>query len=281
MSFARRLWARLPAVVRGIVLGELVGTIGGLPPALALFANLRWTPSVPWVLPATAAWLWVCWRWLAGAGPPRATSARRCELMRSEPVGNRWPAAIAAGAFGLLACLALGALTATLAETPASAFRLGVDFSRFPWWTIVASIVSISVTAGMVEEAAFRGYMVTPIQHRHGWTAAALVSGGMFFLDHHWSHAYATFAFLPFFVAISAVHVLLVRATGSIRPSALLHAVFDVAVTPILFGIAGTAPWLARPAAPVEVGTLLATSAASWIAFRSLFARDRLERNPA
>jgi len=49
----------------------------------------------------------------------------------------------------------------------------------------------------------------------------------MFFLDHHLSHAYATFVFLPFFLAISAVHGLLVKYSGSIRPSVLLHALAD------------------------------------------------------
>jgi hypothetical protein len=50
----------------------------------------------------------------------------------------------------------------------------------------------------------------------------------MFFLDHHLSHAYATFVFLPFFLATSVVHGLLVKYGGSIRPSVLLHALADL-----------------------------------------------------
>jgi len=53
-------------------------------------------------------------------------------------------------------------------------------------------------------------------ERRHGWTIAILISGIMFFLDHHLSHAYATFVFLPFFLAISVVHGLLVKYSGSI-----------------------------------------------------------------
>ena len=69
---------------------------------------------------------------------------------------------------------------------------------------------------------------------------AILVSGMMFWLDHHLSHSYATVAFLPFFVAISVVHGLLVKYSGSIRPSAVLHAIADFIVIPITYGLVGT-----------------------------------------
>ena len=62
----------------------------------------------------------------------------------------------------------------------------------------------------------------------------------MFFLDHHLSHAYATFAFLPFFLAISVVHGLLVKYSGSIRPSMLLHALADFIVIPVSYGLVGS-----------------------------------------
>ncbi len=62
----------------------------------------------------------------------------------------------------------------------------------------------------------------------------------MFFLDHHFSHNYATFAFLPFFLAISTVHGLLVKCSGSIQPSVALHAVADFIVIPILYGLVGS-----------------------------------------
>ena len=62
----------------------------------------------------------------------------------------------------------------------------------------------------------------------------------MFFLDHHLSHAYATFVFLAFFLAISAVHGLLVKYSGSIWPSILLHALADFIVIPVTYGLVGS-----------------------------------------
>jgi membrane protease YdiL (CAAX protease family) len=105
---------------------------------------------------------------------------------------------------------------------------------------VICAIACISATAGVVEEAGFRGFLISPIQRRHGWTIAISISGIMFFLDHHLSHAYATFVFLPFFLAISAVHGLLVKYSGSIRPSVLLHALADFIVIPVSYGLVGT-----------------------------------------
>lgn len=231
-----RLWGRVPAIIRGIILGELVVTIGGAPPELAVIANLRLAPDVPWMLPAAALWLFLFWRFLDGG-------ERRRELLRAPSLdGATWGKALLVGALMLAASLGVGLLTIKLVHTPMSAFAIGIDFSAYRWWTIASAIVVISVTAGVVEEAGFRGYMLTPIQQRHGWLIATLITGFMFFLDHHFSHAYATWAFLPFFMIISAAHALLVRMTGSIKPSVVLHSLFDIAVIPLMYGLIGRLP---------------------------------------
>lgn len=131
-------------------------------------------------------------------------------------------------------------VTARLANLPREAFAAPVDFSKYTALTVICAIACISATAGVVEEAGFRGFLISPIQRRHGWTIAILISGIMFFLDHRSTHAYATFAFLPFFFAISAVHGLLVKYSGSIRPSVLLHALADFIVIPVTYGLVGT-----------------------------------------
>ncbi len=43
-----------------------------------------------------------------------------------------------------------------------------------------------------------------------------------------------------FFLAISVVHGLLVKYSGSIRPSVLLHALADFIVIPVSYGLVGT-----------------------------------------
>ena len=50
----------------------------------------------------------------------------------------------------------------------------------------------------------------------------------------------AVIVFLPFFLTISAVHGLLVKYSGSIRPSILLHALADFIVIPVTYGLVGS-----------------------------------------
>ncbi len=185
-----RLWNCLPAIVRGILVAELVVSIGAIPPSVAVILNMR-TSSIPWMVVVTAGW-------------------------------------------------AMAFATARLAHLPREAFAAPIDFSKYPTLLVVSAVACISATAGVVEEAGFRGFLISPIQRRYGWTIAILISGIMFFLDHHLSHAYATFAFLPFFLAISVVHGLLVKYSGSIRPSMLLHAVADFIVIPVSYGLVGS-----------------------------------------
>jgi membrane protease YdiL (CAAX protease family) len=234
-------WNRLPAILRGILVAELVVTIGTTPPSVAVILNLRTSPSIPWMLIVTAGWLLFFWWYVSGHGWPRSTQEARRRNLRAPLLSKRaWIWALIAGTLGITGMIAMAFVTARLAHLPREAFSAPIDFSKYGALTIISAIACISATAGVVEEAGFRGFLISPIQRRHGWTIAILISGIMFFLDHHLSHAYATFVFLPFFLAISVVHGLLVKYSGSIRPSVLLHALADFIVIPVSYGLVGT-----------------------------------------
>jgi membrane protease YdiL (CAAX protease family) len=236
-----QFWNRLPAILRGILVAELVVTIGTIPPSIAVILNMRTSPSIPWMLVVTAGWLLFFWWYVTGHGWPRSTQeARRRDLRAPSLSKPAWIWALIAGTLGITGTIAMAFVTARLAHLPREAFAAPIDFSKYRALTIICAIACISATAGVVEEAGFRGFLISPIQRRHGWTIAILISGIMFFLDHHLSHAYATFVFLPFFLAISVVHGLLVKYSGSIRPSVLLHALADFIVIPVSYGLVGT-----------------------------------------
>jgi membrane protease YdiL (CAAX protease family) len=236
-----RFWDRLPAILRGILVAELVVTIGTIPPSIAVILNLQTSPSIPWMLVVTAGWLLFFWWYVSGYGWPRSTQeARRRDLRAPSLSKHAWTWALIAGALGITGTIAMAFVTARLAHLPREAFAAPMDFSKYGALTVICAIACISATAGVVEEAGFRGFLISPIQRRHGWTIAILISGIMFFLDHHLSHAYATFVFLPCFLAISVVHGLLVKYSGSIRPSVLLHALADFIVIPVSYGLVGT-----------------------------------------
>lgn len=234
-----QLWRRIPVILRAALIAELVCDVGNLPPGGLMLANLKFLPSVPWLLPATAVWLWLFWRWMNGAGWPQSTSESRRRDLRACSVSARvWRWSLLAGGLGVVSCMAFGLLLARFANIPRDAYKLPVDFAALPIWTVISILLAISVSAGVVEEAAFRGVLISPIARRHGWPVAILVSGVMFFVA-HLNHNYITLAHLPFFLAISAVHGLLVYWTGSILPAVVLHASADFLFIPLQYGLIG------------------------------------------
>ena len=99
---AIRLWNRLPVLLRAIVLAELIADIGGLMPDLFMVANLKLSPAIPWLLPATALWLWILWRYLNGDGWPRSTAESRRRDSRARPLsGTVWFWSLLAGGLAI------------------------------------------------------------------------------------------------------------------------------------------------------------------------------------
>lgn len=230
-------WARVPALVRGPGLAISILILGQLPPGVFLVLGLRLTPTLPWFLAATLIWLLVYWSYLNGRWPPPGTTTRRRQLLRGGPLAPQtWLYTLLTGAFGMSSVLTVALLTGLVVELPPAAYDAPIDLSPYPWWTTLAVFVHLALVAGVVEEAAFRGYMLSIVQQRHGW-AIGILSVALLFYAVHRSHAYATLEFLPFFLAYSLLHGLLVCFTGSILPSVGLHAVGDLVILPIQYGV--------------------------------------------
>jgi membrane protease YdiL (CAAX protease family) len=255
-----RLWRRLPALLRALLLGVLILNLGQLPAFAVLWINLQIAPQLPLFLPIGLLWLAIFWRYLDGAGWPASTRDSRRRLLRSAPLSPAaWRSALIAGGFGMLAVLSLALLTGQLADLPAAARAAPFDLSSFPWWTRLAFFLLLACTAGVVEESAFRGVMLSIVERRHGWLVAIAFTTLMFWFA-HLSHAYATLAFAPFFLAYSALHGALVYATRSIRPSVLLHVAGDFSILPIQYGVLPLP--LGPGALPYAIVVALATTGA-------------------
>ena len=82
----------------------------------------------------------------------------------------------------------------------------------------------------MTEEAAFRGYIQSPIERRYGLAVAVLVSGTAFGVLHFGNHPADVLLMLPYYIAVSAVYGGLTWAADSILPAVVLHSAGDVAV---------------------------------------------------
>jgi len=188
--------------------------------------NLRFFPGVPWAIVPMAIYLYFYWAFISGAVGPRDTAATRRERLRARRLpAFVWAAAIVTGLIGFGAVLALTAVMARLIEMPASQI---VTPPAMPAATAVALLTMASVVAGVTEEAAFRGYMQTPIEREYGLAMAILVNGAMFGLLHFPTHPGAVVVMLPYYIAVAAVYSGLTWATDSILPALTLHVGGDI-----------------------------------------------------
>jgi membrane protease YdiL (CAAX protease family) len=210
-----------------------------------------------------AAYLWGYWTFIRGDwGSPEHAATRRHDLRANALPGNVWPAAIVAGLIGFGALLAFITVMARLVPLPQSA-QIPTP-AGMPAVTMFVLLTMASVVAGVTEEAAFRGYMQTPIEERYGLPLAILVNGTMFGLLHFPNHGDAVLTMLPYYIAVAAVYGGLTWAANSILPSLVLHVGGDIWSLGRLW-MTGRPEWQLSPSPPaliretgVDKGFLLA-----------------------
>lgn len=235
------LWRRLPDTLRALASGFVVLIVGGGVSGGLMFANLATAPRMPWFLPATMVWLWMLWRYLDGAGWPASMSDARREALRARALSARqWAWSMIAGALAVAAVMGVAFVTYRHAALPEAAYQAEFGVASYPWWTTASIFAALALNAGVVEEAAFRGYMLSGVQRRHGWIIAIVVAALAFYVA-HLSHAYAAPAFAPFFLLHGLVFGLLVWLTRSILPGVVLHTLSDAVVLPMQYGVVPSA----------------------------------------
>jgi membrane protease YdiL (CAAX protease family) len=167
------LWAKLPTLFRAIISGLLVALV-----AANVWPLLLLTLSVPLAAIAEAIFLSLFLWWAAGEGPPRATQAVRANSFRRGTLSpTQWFWGVIAAVFFAATVHASIVLLFRFVPFPIAAFRHGYNLSFIPslplkWLAVVVSATS----AGICEEAGFRGYMQRPIEQRHGVPIAILIS---------------------------------------------------------------------------------------------------------
>jgi membrane protease YdiL (CAAX protease family) len=216
-------------VLTAILTGVAVLLAGNLPWAGLGAWNLRFGTAVPWAIPPMALYLWAYWRFISGRWSAPVDAARcRANLRANRLPRGVWGASLAAGALGFSALLALLAVAARLVRLPSSApIATPPDM---PLVTAFLLLVMQSIVAGVTEEAAFRGYMQSPIERLYGVTVAILVNGTLFGLLHFSSHPHDVLLMLPYYIAVAAVYGGLTWAADSILPALVLHSAGDIVV---------------------------------------------------
>lgn len=256
------LWRRLPVIVRAVVTGGIVTSAGTLPWAWLASANLKYFSSVPWAVLPAGLYLWLFWRYVRGEGWPRSTAEARRNNLRANPLpGAVWGAALFAGGLGLVAVVLLLRVMNRLVLLPQ---QQDLDISKFPLVTVVLLVLMASAVAGVVEEAAFRGYMQSPIERRYGPVIAILITGLLFGFA-HFSHPEVTLILMPYYLAVAAIYGALAYFTNSIFPSMILHAGGNALVAIDLFAH-GRSEWQAS-SNPAPLIWQTGTDTSFWISF--------------
>ncbi len=229
-------------IVEAVAVGMLVVLAGTLPRNALFAANLQVLPHVPWAVPAIAIYLWFLWRYLGGRGGPADTSAyRRAGLRANRVPAVVWAWSLITGGLGIVA-LVLGLRVANQIVTlPVQQLP---DLSGVPTFTVWALLIAAAPVAGLVEEAAFRGYMQGPIERAAGLPAAVLITGTMFAV----AHLDFTPILWPYYVAVAALYGYVTFHAGSIWPAVVLHTAGNLYSNTDLL-LHGRAEWQAPVAA--------------------------------
>lgn len=244
-------------VVRAVLIGILVAMAGTIPRNLLFAVNLRYHAEVPWAIPLVAAYLWLFWRYLQGAGPPASTATLRREGLRAHRVAGRvWTWALLAGGLGIAALVLALKLVNRMIALPAQTLP---DLSQVPPLTVLSLLLAAAPIAGVIEEAAFRGYMQGPIERRHGMIVAIFVTGTMFAV----AHLDFSPILWPYYVAVAAIYGIVAHLCRSILPAIVLHTGGNLYSNLDLWRH-GQAEWQAA-AQPAELIWQAGTDRAFWL----------------
>ena len=247
-----RFWRRIPVLPRALLAGAAVAAAGTLPWAYLSLSNQRYFVAVPWAVLVMAVYLYFLWRWLRGDGAPGSTSADRRKSLRANAISpDLFVMTVFAGILGFVALVPFTILLGRLVTlNQARPIKLP---DGMPSITAFALIVMASIVAGVVEEAAFRGYMQGPIERRFGPATAILLPGALFGLAHFTHHpSVAVLSVLPFYVLVAAVYGMMAYASNSILPGIALHAGGDV-LSITRTWLTGKGEWELTPTRPALI----------------------------
>ena len=258
----------------GLLALVVTTAVSGLWSALVV-ANLKTSPAVPWAAVAMAVVLWVSWQYAGGRWWPSKTSSARRVYLRANRVSARvFMTALVAGAFSLVA---LAGVWIVLFQTGVMRGNRLPDFSQYPLLTVVAILVTASLTGGLVEEAGFRGYFQVGLEREFRAPIAIAIAAAGLTPGHGLTQGFAWPTVLFYFL-VDVMLGVMAYLCNSVWPGVAVHAsgllMFFVLVWPVdsqrAFGASAITDWWFW----IHVVQAVIFSALATLAFRRL-ARTR------
>jgi membrane protease YdiL (CAAX protease family) len=181
----------------------------------------------PWSFIIMLVVLWLYMKYFSGSWPPASTAAARRENFRATKLSaGVWAGSLVA-ALAVVVVLQAGlVVTFRLVTFPAEEWTSGIDLSNVPPWMAWALVVIAALTAGITEEAGFRGYMQVPLEKRYG-PAAGIAIVSIMFMVLHLNQAWAP-PVLILLILIGAMWGIMAYTSGSLLPAMISHSVADI-----------------------------------------------------
>jgi membrane protease YdiL (CAAX protease family) len=215
--------------VTPILTGLLIVAAGLLPWTLLAQVNARVRPDLPWAALVTLGYLGFLLVWLNGWGPPRRSADQRRKSLRLWPRTASDADGLTAGVVMVLLGLLYVLWIAISRMSPMP------DLSVYPTTSYRWSMFIMGgVTAGVVEEVAFRGYMQTGVE-RHDRENAIWITSLVFVASHITQGIGAVLVMGPGMFIASMLYGTLARRMGTILPGIVIHVLGDLAR--VYFGV--------------------------------------------
>ena len=176
-----RFWMKVPLVVRSILLGFGVSSIG-----IGIWVLLVTNIPVPWSIVGMGAILILYWMYFSGKWNPSNTQVFRRFCMRQinlkRPV---WIWGLVA-AFSIILFLNSGwILTFRIVEFQPEIFKTFRYVNDYPAWMSWSIILMASLVAGICEEIGYRGYLQAPLEQKYGPIASISITSDISTFFYH------------------------------------------------------------------------------------------------
>ena len=222
-------WRSCRAYGVPILVGLLILAAGIIPWMALARINASVRPDLPWAALVSVAYIGILLAWLHGLGPPARTAIDRRQRLRVWPRSSPKSDGIPVGAVVLL----LGSVY--FAWTVISLLSPMPDLGAYPTTSYRWSMFIMGgVTAGVLEEAAFRGYMQSGIE-RHDPDNAIWITSVVFVAAHVSQGVGALLVMAPGLFIASMLYGMLARRTGTILPGMIIHVLGDL--SRVYFGV--------------------------------------------
>jgi membrane protease YdiL (CAAX protease family) len=217
-----RFWMKVPLVVRSILSGFGVGSLG-----IGIWVLMVKYIPVPWSSVAMGAILILYWMYFSGKWNPSNTQAFRRFRMRQiklkRPV---WIWGLVAAFFAFIVFQSGWILTFSIVEFQPEIFKTARFANDYPAWTSWSLILMASLVAGICEEIGYRGYMQAPLEQKYGPVAGISITALVFVVVH--LHQAWMSDVLVQMIVISFMVGYLAYSTNSLLPGIIAHVSFDI-----------------------------------------------------